>query len=83
VLAVDEKPVEAARLGELGGVDGAGLAQAKADGELAGAQLAQGVVRYGAQGSSRDFPKCSKSLTSNAQAPRHTAPADFSIMKSP
>ena len=39
-----------AGLGDLGDVDGARLAQAQADGELAGAQLAQGVVGDGAHG---------------------------------
>src|SRR5207344_3076685 len=39
-----EEPVEAAGGGDLGGVDGARLAQAQADGELPGAQLAQGVI---------------------------------------
>ena len=48
VLAVDEQPVEAGGLGDGGDADGARLGDAQADGEFPGAQLAQGVVRYGA-----------------------------------
>jgi hypothetical protein len=47
VLAIDEQPIEAAGGGDLGGVDGARLAQPQADGELPGAQLAQGMIRNG------------------------------------
>ena len=47
LLAVDEQPVEAGGLAELADVDGARQADAEADSELAGSQLAQGVVGDG------------------------------------
>ena len=50
VLAVDEQPVEAGGLRQRGDVDGARLLDAQADGELARAQLAQGMVGDGAHG---------------------------------
>ena len=50
VLAVDEEEVEAAGLGDLRDVDGARLAQAQADGELARAELPQGVIGNGGHG---------------------------------
>jgi hypothetical protein len=44
VLAVDEQKVKTAGLRDLRDIDGARLAQAQADGELARAQLPQGMV---------------------------------------